>query len=125
MSTTAVTPIPIPALAPDDRPLEDVDFSTPESFGDDVPLLFGAVFVVESVGAVDEVVVVARLLSGELAVGVLDVVAVPEWVETTAPKPFRTIPRLSAQHAGSLSQQKLPSEHSTARGRKPVPGSVC
>ena len=72
-----------------------------------------------------------------LAVGVLDVVAalvlvdvdvdvevIPSSVETIAPSPFKTMPRFSAQHLGSLSQQKLPSEQVTTRGRKPVPVTV-
>lgn len=45
-------------------------------------------------------------------------------VETMAPSPLSTIPRSSEQQEGSLSQQKLPSLHLTARGKNPVPGSV-
>lgn len=127
MSTTAATAIPMPALAPVDRPPED-DGITPESFGEEVPLLVGAELMELVVGLADEVVE-ARLFSALLVpvpvADVLDDVVEPECVETIAPRPFRTMPRSSAQHFGSLSQQKLPSEHSTARGRKPVPGSIC
>lgn len=45
---------------------------------------------------------------------------IPGSVETITPSPFRTIPLFSLQQFGSLSQQKLPSWHCTARGRKPV-----
>ena len=61
-------------------------------------------------------------------VGVGDGVGVVEGggesVDTISPLPFSTIPSSSAQHDGSLSQQKLPSEHVFTRGRKPVPSSI-
>ena len=46
-----------------------------------------------------------------------------ESVETTSPLPFRSTPRCPAQHPGSLSQRKLPSEHLLTRGRNPEPFS--
>jgi hypothetical protein len=50
-----------------------------------------------------------------VAIGGLEGVAVVEGredsVETTSPLPFSTTPSWSLQHAGSLSQQKLPSAH--------------
>lgn len=76
-------------------------------------------------------VVAVKLLAEEVdaAAGVRVVFSVVEVdevglrVDTIAPRPFRIIPRSWEQHDGSLSQQKLPSLHSTARGKKPVPGS--
>lgn len=57
----------------------------------------------------------------EMVVAVDEVVAgSPLLVETMAPNPLRTMPRFCAQHGGSLSQQKLPSLHSTTRGIRPV-----
>ena len=70
-----------------------------------------------------------------------EVVAVPEFVETTSPSSdvsnlqlfrresidillSRTTPIFLLQHEGSLSQQKLPSGHFVTRGRMPLFFSV-
>jgi hypothetical protein len=67
---------------------------------------------------VAEVVVGLMLVVEDVDV---EVETTPSSVETIAPSPFRTMPRFSAQHFGSLSQQKLPSEQVMTRGKKPVP----
>ena len=88
-----------------------------------------AVVAVAVAGTVDEAEVVVLEL---VVVVVLEVVELddelvvevkPVSVDTTPPIPFRTMPRPSAQHVGSLSQQKLPSVQLSTLGRKPVPGS--
>ena len=95
----------MPTFAPTDKELGGVLGFAREGFG------VVEAGVVEAVGCED---VVDEAI--EVGVGV--------FVDTTAPRPFNTIPRCSLQHGGSLSQQKLPSVHLTARGRNPVPGSA-
>ena len=74
------------------------------------------------VGASDEDVVVVVVV--EVVVDEDVVLVKPGSVETMAPRPLRTVPLFSAQQVGSLSQQKLPSEQFSARGKRPVPGSA-
>jgi len=111
------TAIPMPALAAVERPLDDVG-ADPELSPAWVAVLVGVVWVRE--GLLSEVVDRGAVVDVELVVD-----GVGLCVETIAPSPFRTIPRSSEQQEGSLSQQKLPSSHSTARGKNPVPGSVA
>lgn len=108
--------IPIPAPAPGERTVDDEEDDSELSAGG-VRLLVGVISV--EGGLVSEVVAVFSVEDVEV-----DCCRVLVWVETTAPSPLRTIPRFSKQQRGSLSQQKLPSSHSTARGKNPVPGSV-
>lgn len=91
-------------------------------FKGDVILAVGGLDVVTEFVLVDVYVVVGLMLV-DVDVDV-DVEIIPSSVETIAPSPFKTMPRFSAQHFGSLSQQKLPSEQVTTRGRKPVPVTV-
>lgn len=114
----AAAPIPIPALAPAERPAEDEE--TAAALCAAVVALVVKLAVAEARLWTEVVVGSAVVEDIELDVGV----DVPPSVETIAPRPLRTMPRSLAQQAGSLSRQKLPSSHSTARGRKPVPGSV-
>ncbi|KAK5459637.1 hypothetical protein LTS15_003766 [Exophiala xenobiotica] len=107
MRIVTATAIPMPALAPVERPLDDV-VADPELSPDWVAVLVRVVWVRE--GLLGVVVATAVVVDVEL---VADEVGL--CVETTAPSPFRTIPRSSEQQEGSLSQQKLPSSHSTAR----------
>jgi hypothetical protein len=107
----------MPAFAPDARPLVDA-------------LGWGKGLCIEvdiASDVVDEAVVVVEMVTELVLVGkVVDVKVetIPPSVETISPSPFRTIPRFSAQHFGSLSQQKLPSEQVKTRGKKPVPVTV-
>ncbi|KIW20584.1 hypothetical protein PV08_01159 [Exophiala spinifera] len=119
--------IPIPAFAPVDKP-PPVDCASEGNASADCvatlpPVAVTVVVAVTLLGEEAGVVVVVAA-----AAAPVEVVEVDEgrglFVDTIAPKPFRTIPRFSEQHGGSLSQQKLPSVHSTARGKKPVPGSM-
>ena len=82
-----------------------------------------AVFEGDMILAVEVLDVVVELTLVDVDVDV-DVEMIPSSVETIAPSPFKTMPRFSAQHSVSLSQQKLPSEQVTTRGRKPVPVTV-
>jgi hypothetical protein len=91
-------------------------------FKGDVILAVGVLDVVAELVLVD-VYVVVELILVDVDVDV-DVEIIPSSVETIAPSPFKTMPRFSAQHFGSLSQQKLPSEQVITRGRKPVPVTV-
>lgn len=111
----------MPAFAPDARPPLDVlcwekglciEVDIASDDVDDAVVVFElAVEVVAELALVGKVVDV-------------EVETIPSSVETIAPSPLRTIPRFSAQHFGSLSQQKLPSEQVTTRGKKPVPVTV-
>jgi hypothetical protein len=107
----AAAPIPTPAFAPVVRPLEDV-------IGCDIGFSV-AVAVASDEVVLDEVVV--EVVVVELVLLVVDedveVDTIPSSVETMAPSPFKTMPRFSAQHVGSLSQQKLPSEQVATRGK--------
>lgn len=111
----------MPVFAPDPRSLVDalcwgkglcIEVGIASDEVDD------AVVVVEPVvEVVAELVLVGKVMDVKVEV-------IPPSVETIAPSPFRTIPRFSAQHFGSLSQQTLPSEKVTIRGKKPVPVTV-
>jgi hypothetical protein len=124
----------MPAFAPDVRPIVDalgwgkglcieVDDASNEvadaSKEVDVAVLKDEVLLAETV-----VEVVVELVLGAEDVEV-EVETIPSSVDTIAPSPLRTMPRLSAQHDASLSQQKLPSEQVTTRGRKPVPVTIA
>ena len=127
-TTKAATPIPMPIFAADVRPLVDV-----LGWGKELCIAVAVARDEVDVGVFEEeeeVVVAEDIVEVvvELVLVVVDedveVDTIPSSVETMAPSPSRTMPRLSAQHVGSLSQQKLPSEQVVTRGRKPVPVTV-
>ena len=105
--TAAMAPTAIPAFAPVDSAAEsDVDCEL---------LLPG-----EGVAPSDDEETLlpdGLVVVGDADDSVLVELGRPLFVETIEPSPFKTIPRFSTQHLGSLSQQKLPSEHCTTRGR--------
>ena len=116
MITRTTTAEAIPATAPPER-LDDCDCED----------MIGSVAVeVAELSAAEAsnlrlLLVLAVTIEAVVGIVVLrEVAESPGFVDTISPRPFRTIPRFLAQHFGSLSQQKLPSVHSNARGRKPV-----
>jgi len=118
-------PTPIPAIAPAER-LSDVDCAT------------ALREVAELATAVEEEIVLLDMMLKVVVAGVdgvdeeasdeVEAVKAAEGrgdsVDTTCPLPLSTMPLWLAQHAGSVSQQKLPSEHVLTRGRNPVPSSL-
>ena len=116
----------MPAFAADVRPVDDAP-GCGRALARGVDVASGgldiAVFEGDMTLAVGILDVVVELILVDVDVDV-DVEMIPSSVETIAPSPFKTMPRFSAQHFVSLSQQKLPSEQVTTRGRKPVPVTV-
>ncbi|EXJ84089.1 hypothetical protein A1O3_04756 [Capronia epimyces CBS 606.96] len=114
MIAATAAPIPIPALAPVESPVDDK--AEDMSSGDVMLSLLGVANAVLGLlpGAVTVTVgkTEALVLRLEVEVEALWVAAadelvdeVPGLVDTIAPNPLRTMPRFAEQQAGSLSQQ--------------------